>query len=273
MIRRQQSGAARDDAVTVVIGITGEGDVEAVLEPDQAMHGVRGGGVHADLAVPVDAHEPESGVDTVVHDLEIETVTFSNPGPVAHARTAERIDAHAQFRVANDLHVDDIAEFGNVSIEIIVFMRGWRLACGGQRHALDATQVCQQTVRLGFDDAGDLRIRRSAVGGVVLEAAVVGWIVRGRDDDAVGEPILAPLVVNEDGVRNRRRRRVFVTFGDHDLDVVGSQHFERAGECRRRKCMGVEAQEQWPGDALLLAISADGLGDGQHMRLVEAAFE
>ena len=54
VIRRQQARAARDDAMPVVIGVAGEGDVEAVLQADQALHGVRRGGIHADLAVPVE---------------------------------------------------------------------------------------------------------------------------------------------------------------------------------------------------------------------------
>ena len=55
VVRRQQAGAARDDAMAVVIGVAGEGDVEAILQADQALHGVRRRRIHADLAVPVDA--------------------------------------------------------------------------------------------------------------------------------------------------------------------------------------------------------------------------
>ena len=55
MVGRHQTCAPGDDAVTVVVGIAGERDVEAVLESDQPLHRVRRGRVHADLAVPVDA--------------------------------------------------------------------------------------------------------------------------------------------------------------------------------------------------------------------------
>ncbi len=55
MVGIQQAGAARDDAVAVVIGVAGEGQVEAVLERDQSGHGVGRGAIHADLAVPIHA--------------------------------------------------------------------------------------------------------------------------------------------------------------------------------------------------------------------------
>ena len=41
VIRRHQAGARRDDAVAIVVGVAGEGDVEAVLHADQALHRVR----------------------------------------------------------------------------------------------------------------------------------------------------------------------------------------------------------------------------------------
>ena len=60
---------------------------------------------------------------------------------------------------------------------------------------------------------------------------------------------------------------------DHHLDAVGGQHFERAGERRRRQRVRVEADEQRAVDALLPAVLADRLGDGEHVALVEAHVE
>ena len=63
VIRIEQARAAGDDAVAVVVGVAGPGDVEVVFVGDQAGHGVGAGAVHADAAVPVEGHEAEGGVD------------------------------------------------------------------------------------------------------------------------------------------------------------------------------------------------------------------
>ena len=38
MIRRHEPGTAGHHTVAIVIGVAGEGDVEAVLQTDQALH-------------------------------------------------------------------------------------------------------------------------------------------------------------------------------------------------------------------------------------------
>src|SRR5258706_265348 len=68
VIGGHQADARRDDAVAVVVGVAAEGDVIAVLERDQALHREARRRVHADLAVPVDGHEPEGGVDLLADD-------------------------------------------------------------------------------------------------------------------------------------------------------------------------------------------------------------
>src|SRR3546814_4108476 len=60
---------------------------------------------------------------------------------------------------------------------------------------------------------------------------------------------------------------------DPHLHAVGGQHFQRAVAGRLRQRVRVDAQEQRAVDALLLAVLADGLGDGQDVLLVEAAVE
>ena len=66
----EQAGGAGDDAVAVVVGVGGQGDVEFFLVGDHAGHGVGAGAVHADAAVPVEGHEAEGGVDVGVEDFE-----------------------------------------------------------------------------------------------------------------------------------------------------------------------------------------------------------
>ena len=50
-----------------------------------------------------------------------------------------------------------------------------------------ALPLAQQLVGPVLDPLRDVGVGRAAVGRVVLEAAVLGRIVRRRDDDAVGE--------------------------------------------------------------------------------------
>src|SRR3546814_3550535 len=47
VVRRQQAGLGHD-AVAVVVGVAGKSDVEAILHPDQSLHRMRRGRVHAD---------------------------------------------------------------------------------------------------------------------------------------------------------------------------------------------------------------------------------
>ncbi len=70
MVGVEQAGGAGDDAVAVVVGVAGPGDVVFILVGDHAGHGVGAGAVHADAAVPVERHEAEGGVDVGVEDLE-----------------------------------------------------------------------------------------------------------------------------------------------------------------------------------------------------------
>src|SRR4029450_13887276 len=105
----EQPGAAGDDAVAVGggAGVGGEGDVEAVAQADQAGHGVAGGRVHADLAVPVHAHEREGRVDGLVDHLQVEPVAVGDGAPVVDRGPAQGVDAQAQSGAADGVGVDD----------------------------------------------------------------------------------------------------------------------------------------------------------------------
>src|SRR3990167_258278 len=96
VVGRQQADTGRDYAVAVVIGVAGKGDVIAILEADQPLHGMAGRGIHADLAIPVQAHEGELRVDDLADHLQIEPVALGDARPVMHARATQRIDAQAQ---------------------------------------------------------------------------------------------------------------------------------------------------------------------------------
>ena len=189
MVGRQQARVPGDDPVPVMVGVAGEGDVEAILEVDQALHGVGRGRIHADLAVPIDRHEPEGRIDDFVHDREIQAIALGNRAPIVNAGAAERIHAHADVRAANRIHVEHAAEIAHVSVEKVVPVRGGGAQGLFVRNSFHALQAAfQKRIGPGFDPSGDVVIRRPAVGRVVLEAAVVGRVVRRRDDDAVGQP-------------------------------------------------------------------------------------
>ena len=149
-----------------------------------------------------------------------------------------------------------------------------RLAADGglQRQPLHlGIAVAKQRVGARLDPLGDIGIGRPAVGRIVLEAAVLRRIVRGRNDDAVGEAIAAPAIVDEDGVRNDRRRREAVVALDHGRHVVGRQHLERGTLRRPRERVRVLAHVERTGDGLRLPVLADRLGDRQDVRLIERA--
>ena len=129
VIGGQQPGTCSYDPVPVMVGVATEGDVESIPHADQALHCIGGGGVHADLAVPVERHEPKRGIDLHADDVKFKSVVLGDAGPVVHARPAQGIDAQAQRRRADGLHVDDGAQVRDIGADIIVQVRG----CGASR--------------------------------------------------------------------------------------------------------------------------------------------
>src|SRR5512145_984355 len=94
------------DPVAIVIGIARYGDVKTILELDEPLHGEGARAVHPDLAVTVDRHERELGVDIVVDDVDLEVVSAGNVLPVAQARPPERVDPNGDPRRTDRVHVD-----------------------------------------------------------------------------------------------------------------------------------------------------------------------
>ena len=130
MVGRHQALARRDDAVAIVVGVAGEGDVVLVLHADQPPHGVGRGRIHADAAVPVERHEAERRIDLLADHGEIDAVALGDARPVMHAGAAQRIDAHADAGGADGVEIDHVAEIGDVGLEEIVLGRGAaRSAC------------------------------------------------------------------------------------------------------------------------------------------------
>src|SRR5512135_1327752 len=110
--------AAAYNSVSVGIRVAGKGYVETLLEADHACHRIHRRRVHADLAVPIDGHEAEGGIDGVVHDLQIESIAVANSIPVSHAGAAQRIHTDANLALANDLQIDYRGKITHIGIEV-----------------------------------------------------------------------------------------------------------------------------------------------------------
>src|SRR5579884_2274903 len=90
----------------------------------------------------------------------------------------------------------------------------------------------QQIVCAILYPAGDIGVRRAAIGRVVLETSVLGRIMRWRDHDPVGEVFLPAKVVDENGMRDHGRRRYTAIFLNDSFYSVGGEHFEGSLLCR-----------------------------------------
>ena len=86
VVGRQQARASGDDAVPVVVGVAGEGDLEAILQIDQPLHRVGRGWVHANLAVPINRHEAEGRIDLLVDDGEVQARSARRSAPSSGPR-------------------------------------------------------------------------------------------------------------------------------------------------------------------------------------------
>ncbi|CAM5332766.1 hypothetical protein SSTU70S_01077 [Stutzerimonas stutzeri] len=267
--------------MAVVVGVAGEGHVEAVLVLDQPRHCVRRAAVHADLAVPVQAHEAEGRVDHRGQHFQRQSVAFGDARPVVHAGAAQRVDGEFQPGIADRGEVDHLLQPADIGVDEVEALGGRGLQRLAVIHALDALEPGdQQRIGAFLNPLGHAGIGRAAIGGVVLEAAIARRVVRRRDDDAVGQPAAAAAVVAEDRVGDRRGRRIArLTVGfratgvDARLDAVGRQHFQRRDERRLGQRVGVHTHEQRAVDAFLTTVIADRLGSGEDVPLVEAAIE
>src|SRR5271170_4630140 len=211
VIRIHQPARARDDSMPVRIGVVGKGDVETIALREQADHRVRRRAIHPDLPVPVGGHEAKRRIDDVADDGRLDAVLLDHGGPVMHSCAAERIDSNLNARAPNLLHVDDVAEVADVGADVVVLVQGRGRERALVWNALHSGElVFEEFVSRILNPICDPRVGRAAVGRIVLEATVSGRIVRWRDHDPIRQPILAPAIVSEDRVRDRRRRRVAV---------------------------------------------------------------
>ena len=171
---------------------------------------------------------------------------------------------------ADDVQVDHGRELPDVLAQEV---EGGRRGGAPGRLVADPAHLAQpagqQLVGAILDDRGDLRAGWAAVGRVVLEPAVLGRIVRRGDHDPVGQAVVAPVVVDEDGPGQRGRRRVPVPAVHQHGDLVGRQDLQRGHERGLGQAVGVPAEEQRAGGARPGPVVTDGLGGGGDVILVE----
>ena len=84
----------------------------------------------------------------------------------------------------------------------------------------------EQGVGAVLDPAGDVGIGGAAVGRIVFEPAVVRRVVRGSDDDAVGQAVGAAAIVDEDGMGDDGSGGETVMLLEDGLDAIGGEDFE-----------------------------------------------
>src|SRR5215813_9471245 len=266
--------AAAHDSVPIGIGIAGEGYVKSLLEADHARHRVYRRRVHADLAVPIHCHKPESRIDVVVHDFQIDSVTVANRIPISHAGTTQRIHADVNLALPDCLEVDHRGKIAYIGIEILMGVYVGSASSALKRYSQHSPQVVgNEGVGLPFYPIGDVSVRRSAMGRIIFEAAESRRVMGRCDDDAVREAALATAIVGENRVRDDRSRSVTLVSVDHHVDSVGYQYLQSAGKSGLRKRVRIEADVERAVNALLLTIKANRLRDCENVRLVERVIE
>ena len=129
------------------------------------------------------------------------------------------------------------------------------------------------------DPSGRVRVGRSAVRRVVLEAAVARGIVRGGDDDTVGETRaggsqrLRGSICAEDRHGHGGGRGVRGVRVDLHTHSRSSKNLEGGAPGGLGQCVGVTADEERAINALARSVFDDRCGDRDDVCFVELAVE
>lgn len=120
MVRREQAGAAADDPVSVGVGVGREGEIVAIAKIDEARHRVRRRRVHADGAVPVDGHESKRWINGLVHNRQVEAVSFCDARPIIDASASKWVHAQLHVGVPDRRHIDDAFKIFDIGVQVVV---------------------------------------------------------------------------------------------------------------------------------------------------------
>ena len=258
------------NAMPIGVRIVREGDAILILESYQPGHGIRAGGVHADLAIMIDRHERERGVDDRIHDDNVQVIDRVDRLPIRPGGTTERVYPQLEAGGADEVHIDDVPQILNVRHHEVLLVCRVCLDGGRKGQTFDAgVALAQQSVGPVLDPRGDVEVSGTTVGWIVLETAVLRRVVRGRDDNAVGEVPCTIPVVNEDVPRDDRCRRDAVALLDDGLHCIGRQHLQCGALGRRGQGVCVLPHVEWAVDALTVPIVTNGLRNGENVRFGE----
>ena len=103
----------------------------------------------------------------------------------------------------------------------------------------------------------------------VLETTILGRLVRGCHDDAVGRRGRRFAVPAQDGVGDTWCRRVAIATIDADIDVGSDEHLERRSERWFGEALRIATHEEWPHYPGPVSVAHDGGGRGDDVALVE----
>lgn len=138
----------------------------------------------------------------------------------------------------------------------------------------DAVHACHlladEIIRRCLNHLGDVGIGRAAMGGIVLEAPVLGRVVRWRDHHAIGQIRAAVTVIGQDGMRDDGGWRITILRINTHFQPGCGKHFQRGFQRRAGEGMRIDADEQRTGDARVLPVIDNRLADGQDMLFIEA---
>jgi hypothetical protein len=129
--------------------------------------------------------------------------------------------------------------------------------------------VTQQIVSPVLNPPGHVDIGRTSVRRIIFEPAILWRVVRGGDDDAVGEMLASPAIVHKDSARDDRRRRHAIVMLDNDVHIIASEDFKRRALSGPGKRVRVPPYEQRAIGAMCAAKVTDGLRDSQNMSFRE----
>src|ERR1039457_4935971 len=197
-----------------------------------------------------------------------------NPRPVMNTSSTKRINSKTKFLAATSVHVNHVAKVVDVTGDIVVPMRrrgAQRLRMGNSFYSLEFGS--QQSVRVCLNPTSNCVVRRPAIRRVIFEPTVMRRIMRGRDDNPVCQSLFTPAIVSQNRVRIYRGRRIFVPFGEHHVDAICRQHFQRGSAGWNGKRVCVNAKIQWTGYIMPLAIQANRLGNRKDVPFVEGQIE
>ena len=259
--------------MAVRVHVIGKGNIEAVFQCHQRGHGVGAGAIHAYLAVVVQGHKGKGRVHVGVDDIHAQPVNLVDFLVNSDAGATQGVNTDLQPGGPDCLHVDDSCQCLHVGRHIVEVANKLAL----QRRLVVqfdhiAQSVSQNVVGALLDTRGYIHIRRSAVGRVVLEAAVLGRIVRGADYDAVRLLAVLP-VVGQHREGDQWRGCEAVICCDQGRYAVTGQHLDGIFLGGGGQGMGVLANENRAVDARFPPVFTYRLGDGQDVMPVEAPGE